>query len=269
MKDNPYYDLIREFADVFRDEIPDRLPVDKGIRHEIVFVPGTKYCVTRQWPLAKEQVDFIDAFFAARKKAGHVRESTSPHSSPTFCVKKANRDWRIVHAFNKLNAATIPAQTLIPRKDVIIDGMAGSSIFSAIDLRDGFYQILLRHCDIPKTAVSTPSGMLWEWLVMPMELSNAPATFNRVVTAFLRPHREFSPSYFDDLYVHSRVSSTMSDIEMHRVHIRKVFQTLREAGLYANIKKCMFGVREIPVLGDFAGINGCHVDPSKVETIRT
>jgi hypothetical protein len=56
---------------------------------------------------------------------------------------------------------------------------------------------------------------------------------------------------------------------MHRVHLRKVFQTLREAGFYANLKKCMFGVREIPVLVDFVGINGCRVDPSKVETIRT
>jgi hypothetical protein len=61
----------------------------------------------------------------------------------------------------------------------------------------------------------------------------------------------------------------MPDIEMHRVRLRKGFQTLREAGLYANLKKCMFGVREFPVLGDFVGTNGGRVDPSKVETIRT
>jgi hypothetical protein len=119
-------------------------------------------------------VQAIDEFFAARQKAGHVRESTSPHSSPTFCVKKATGGWRIVHAFNKLNAATVPAQTPIPRKDAIIDGMQGSTVFSAIDLRDGFYQILMRESDIPLTAVSTPSGMLWEWLVMPQGLTNAP-----------------------------------------------------------------------------------------------
>ena len=49
-----------------------------------------------------------------------------------------------MHAFNKLNAATVPAQTPIPRKDVIIDGMAKSTIFSSMDLMDGFYQILMR-----------------------------------------------------------------------------------------------------------------------------
>ncbi|KAE8961586.1 hypothetical protein PR002_g29854 [Phytophthora rubi] len=134
---------------------------DKGVQHEIDLVPGTKYCVTQQWPLPREQVKAIDDFFESRRKTGQVRESKSPHSAPTFCVKKAQGGWRIVHAYNKLNDATVPAQTPIPRKDVIIDSMALSTIFGALDLRDGFYQILMRESDIPLTAVSTPSGMLW------------------------------------------------------------------------------------------------------------
>ncbi|KAH9116245.1 hypothetical protein LEN26_012902 [Aphanomyces euteiches] len=269
LKTSPYYDILMEYKDVFPDEVPAALPSDKGIRHEIDLVPGTKYCVTHQWPLPRDQVDFIDSFFAARKKAGHVRESNSPHSSPTFCVKKPNGGWRIVHAFNKLNQATIPAQTPIPRKDVIIDSMAGSTLFSTIDLRDGFYQILMRIQDIPKTAVSTPSGMLWEWLVMPQGLSNAPATFNRMVTAKLRPLHAFAPSYFDDIYIHSRGSSTLSDVEIHRDHLLQVLSVLRKNGLYANLGKCMFGVQEIPVLGEFVGVNGCRADPAKVQTIRS
>ncbi|KAF1313646.1 reverse transcriptase, partial [Globisporangium splendens] len=167
-------------------------------------LPGTKYCITRLWPLPKEQVEAIDEFFAQRAKAGHVRESKSPHCSPTFCVKKATGGWRIVHAFNKLNDATIPAQTPVPRKNMILDGMVGSTVFSAIDLKDGFYQIRMREDDVPLTAVSTPSGMLWEWSVMPQGLKNAPATFNRMVTNVLRPLRTFAPSYFDDIFVHSR-----------------------------------------------------------------
>ena len=92
---------------------------------------------------------------------------------------------RIVHAFNKLNTATVPAQTPILRKDVIIDGMSKSTIFSSMDLMDSFYQIIMRERDIPYTVGSTPSGMLREWIVMPQGLSNAPATFNRCVTNLL------------------------------------------------------------------------------------
>ncbi|KAE9164928.1 hypothetical protein PF004_g29667 [Phytophthora fragariae] len=185
LKSSPFYEVLREYKDVLPDDIPAELPQDKGVQHKIDLVPRTKYCVTRQWPLPQEQVKAIDDFFESRRKAGQVRESKSPHSAPTFCVKKAQGGWRIVHAYKKLNDATVPAQTPIPRKVVISDSMALSTIFSALDLRDGFYQILMRESDIPLTAVSTPSGMLWEWLVMPQGLKNAPATFNRCVTHLL------------------------------------------------------------------------------------
>ena len=105
-----YKDLI-EFKDVFPESVPYELPENKGTRHEIELKPGSKYCVMKQWSLPREQVLAIDEFFADRFISGHVRESTSPHSSPTLCVPKATRGWRIVHAFNKLNAATVLAQT--------------------------------------------------------------------------------------------------------------------------------------------------------------
>ena len=82
-----------------------------------------------------------------------------------------------MHAFNKLNDATIPAQTPVPRNDMMFNSMSETVIFSTIDLTDGFYQILMRPRDIPLTAVSTSRGMLWKWMVMPQVLKNAPATF--------------------------------------------------------------------------------------------
>ncbi|KAE8990891.1 hypothetical protein PR001_g21372 [Phytophthora rubi] len=210
---NPIYETARAFADVFLYKTPAELPADRGVRHEIDLAPGSKYCVTWQWPLPRDQGKAIDDFFQGRRQAGHVRESISPHSSP---VKKATGGWRIVHAFNKLNDATIPAQTPIPRKDMVLDSMSGSVIYSAIDLTDGFYQILMRESDIPLTAVSTPSGMLWEWLVMPQGLKNAPATFNRMVPHVLRPLRDFAPSYFDDIFFHSRAEGDFSAVEVHK-----------------------------------------------------
>ena len=96
-----------------------------------------------------------------------------------------------------------------------------------MDLMDGFYQILMHEKDIPYTAVSTPSVMLWEWLVMPQGLSNAPATFNRCVTNLLRSVREFVPSYFDDAFVHSRAMDGQTDVEIHQLHVRKVLTVMR------------------------------------------
>ena len=267
IKDNPSYPVLRQYEDVFPNEVPSRLPVDKGIRHEIDLEPGTKYCITRQWPLPKEQVDAIDAHFAKAHAAGRVRESKSPHSAPTFCVKKATGGWRIVHAYNKLNAATIPAQTPIPRRDTVIDSMHGSTRFTSIDLTDGYYQLLMRESDVALTACSTPSGMLWEWLVMPQGLKNAPATFNRLVTHLFRPMRKFAQTYFDDIFVHSRARDGLSDIEAHNEDLAKVLQCMRDNNLYANLKKCVFNATEIPVLGCFVGKDGVRADPEKVRAV--
>ncbi|KAE9357767.1 hypothetical protein PF008_g2995 [Phytophthora fragariae] len=264
---NPIFETAREFADVFPYKIPAELPADRGVRHEIDLAPGSKYCVTRQWPLPRDRVKAIDDVIEGRRQAGYVRESISPHSSSTFYVKKATGGWRIVYAFNKLSDATIPAQTPAPRKDMVLDSMSGSVIYSAIDLTDGFYQILMRESDIPLTAVSTPSGMLWEWLVMPQGLKNAPATFNRIVSHVLRPLRDFAPSYFDDIFVHSRAEGDLSAVEVHVRHLRQVFQVMRENKLYANLKKCVFCAPEIPVLGCYVSKNGVRADLEKISSI--
>ncbi|KAG2777104.1 hypothetical protein PC116_g21790 [Phytophthora cactorum] len=145
--------------------------------------------------------------------------------------------------------------------------MSGSTQYSAIDLMDGFYQILMREDDVPLTAVSTPSGMLWEWLVMPQGLKNAPATFNRMVSNLLRPLQSFAPSYFDDIFIHSRAEGGMTDVEVHLEHLRQVFQVMRDNQLYANLKKCIFCAPEIPVLGSYVSMNGVRADLVKIEAI--
>ncbi|KAG3129424.1 hypothetical protein PI126_g20975 [Phytophthora idaei] len=145
---------------------------------------------------------------------------------------------------------------------MVLDAMSGSEIFSAIDLTDGFYQILMRLSDI-----LTPSGMLWEWLVMPQGLKNAPATFNRMVSHVLHPLRDFAPSYFDDIFVRSRAEDGLSALEVHLKHLRQVFQVMRENKLYANLKKCIFCAPEIPVLGCYVSENGIRADSEKVSSI--
>ena len=91
---------------------------------------------TRQWSLPKEQCDVIDEFFRVKHAAGMVRDSKSPHSSPTFCVKKLDGKWRIVHAHNKLNAATIPHRR---RKDILQNNIVGFTMYSTLDLFDSYY----------------------------------------------------------------------------------------------------------------------------------
>ena len=73
---DPYYPLVKESQDVVCHSPPFVLPPDRSVRHETDLVPGTIYCVTRQWHLPKEQCDVIDEFFRANHAAGMVRESS-------------------------------------------------------------------------------------------------------------------------------------------------------------------------------------------------
>ncbi|POM76818.1 LOW QUALITY PROTEIN: Gag/polymerase/env Polyprotein [Phytophthora palmivora] len=247
---DPFCTILREHKDVFPDEIPEELPQNKGIHHEIDLMPGTKYCVTRQWPLSREQVKAIRDFFESRRNEGQVRESKSPHSAPTFCVKKTQVGWRFFHAYYKRNDATVPAQSPIPRKDVIINSMSKSTIYSVLALRDGFYQILMH-----LTTLSTPRGILWEWIVLLHGLKHSPANFNRSV---IHLARSFAPSHLDG----------KTNIEMRMVHLRKLLELMRKYKLYANMNKCIFGASEMPVLGCLAGTNGVRPDPEKVRVIN-
>ncbi|KAG3009631.1 hypothetical protein PC121_g11717 [Phytophthora cactorum] len=134
-----FYHVVKKYLDVVSKNPPMGLPPDRGVRHEIDLVPVTKYCVTRQWLLSKEQCGVIDAFFLSKHEAGLVHESESPHSTPTFYVRKPSGKWCILHAFNKMNAATIPTQTPISRKDVLHNNMVGCTLYSALVLVDGYY----------------------------------------------------------------------------------------------------------------------------------
>ena len=98
--------------------------------------------------------------------------------------------------------------------------MSGSVIFSVIDLTDGFYQILMQPSDIPLMAVSTTTGMLWEWLVMPQKLKNAPANFNRRVSQAMRSLRDITPNSFDDIFIHSLAEVSLSDVQIHLRHLK-------------------------------------------------
>ncbi|POM76513.1 Pol protein [Phytophthora palmivora] len=240
--EDPVYPLVKEYSDVVSKHPPSQLPPDLGVRHNIDLVHVTNNCATMcSLYLAS------NAFIAEKAKSGMVRESKSPHSTPTFSF--VNRTGSSgIHAYNKLNNATVPAQTPIPRKDV------------ALDLVDGYYQILMRESDIPLTAVSTPSGMLWEWLVMPQGLSNAPATFDRLVTQSFRPLRTFAQTYFDDIFVHSRAVGGQTAMEVHLKHLRRVLEVMRANKLYANIDKCVFAAEEIKVLGCFVSRVGVRAE---------
>ena len=103
--------------------------------------------------------------------------------------------------------------------------------------------------------------------MMPQGLSNALATFNRVVVQLFRPQRDYTHTYFDDIFVHSRAEQGRSDVNNRIGHLRAVLECMRTDILYANAFKCTFGAEEMTFLRCFIGKRGLRADTAKVKAI--
>ncbi|XP_027911569.1 uncharacterized protein LOC114170284 [Vigna unguiculata] len=148
--------------------------------------------------------------------------------------------------YRQLNKMTIKNKYPLPRIDDLMDQLHGSSVFSKIDLRLGYHQILVKADDVQKTAFRSRYDH-YEYVVMPFGVTNAPAVFMDYMNRIFRPFLDkFVVVFIDDILIYSRTQ------EEHAEHLRLVLGVLREKQLYAKLSKCEFGIA---------------VDPTKVEVV--
>ena len=78
---------------------------------------------------------------------------------------------------------------------------------------------------------------------MPFDLCNSSASFQNYINDTLQEYlNDFCTVYLDDILIYSEIEAE------HEIHVKRILQKLRKAGLQADIIKCAFHVKEIPYL---------------------
>ena len=195
--------------------------------------------------------------------AGHLCPSNSPHSSLAFIILKADPtalpQW--VNNFCELNLNTVPDNHPLPKIEEISCDCTKGRIFAKIDMTYTFFQTNVHPHDVKWLAVHTPWG-LYEWLVMPMGVRNAPAVHQQcMVSALQHLIGMICHFYLDDIIIWSPT------LEEHMQNVHTVLQALREATLFCSLKKTQLFCTEVLFLGHKVSAQGIDADPDKVSWI--
>ena len=220
-----------------------------------------------------EHAAIIDKQVDVMLKQGIIEPSVSEWSSNVVIVKKKDvrgpdgkpspPSYRFCIDFRPLNGRSLQKVVYpLPNTQDCLDSMSGSSWFSTIDLRSGYFQVALRPEDAHKTNFLSRRGS-WSFKVMPQGLVNATATFMRLMNLVLSGLQfEQCVCYLDDILIFA------DSLDCHLERLEEVLKRLLQAGLKIRPDKCELLQRKVRFWGYVIQESGISVDSSKTDVVK-
>lgn len=231
------------------------------IEHEID-VGENKPIKQRHYPVSPAVEKLIFKEIDRMLDLGVIEPSSSPWSSPMRLVIKPHKV-RLCLDARKINAATKKDAYPLPSIEGIFSRLPKANLISKLDLKDAYWQIGLTEKSKSLTAFTVPGRPLYQFVVMPFGLCNAPQTMCRLMDEIIPADlKNCVFGYLDDLIIVSE------NFQQHLAILVRIADQFRKANLTLNIAKSHFCVTRVKYLGYVIGDGGITTDPDKVSAIR-
>jgi hypothetical protein len=251
--------LLADFSDVFSKHDFDIGRTD-SVEHKISLTDDTPFR-ERSRPIPPKDLEDARRHIAKLLEANIIRESKSPYASPICLVRKKNGDVRLTVDYRRLNRRTVKDAYALPRIEDAFSKLSGCKWYSVMDLKSGFYNVPMAESDRHKTAFICPLGF-YEFNRMPQGVTNAPATFQRLMECCLGTmNLSWAIAFLDDLIVFSHT------LEEHEERLRAALTRLRQFGLKLSPEKCSFFQCSVRYLGHIISKQGIRTDPAKIAAV--
>ncbi len=186
--------------------------------------------------------------------------NAAPWISNLFIVRKKSGGIRVCVDLCSVNKAVIPDKYPLPTAEELTTHFYGLTVFTKLDLRQGYMQVPLHPSSRNLTAFVTHTGVN-QYTRMPFGLSAAPSCFQKVMTTILAGIPGVA-IFLDDIVVHA------ADIQTHNGHLNRVASALMEHNLTLNAEKCTFTTSAIDFVGFCLTPRGIAPLQSNIEAIH-
>lgn len=200
---------VKDFAHLFADsDGAEELPPQRGgLGHAINLRQEKVKSLEPPWgPLynmSREELLVLRKTLTELLNKGWIRPSCSPAAAPVLFVRKPNGGLRFYVDYRGLNDITVPDQYPLPLFKETLRQLSKAKWFTKLDVKSAFHRVRIREGDEWMTAFRCRLG-LFEWLVTPFGLANAPATFQRYINEQLREHLDIdATANMDDILAYT------------------------------------------------------------------
>lgn len=194
---------------------------------------------------------------------GVIRESFSDYAAQALFKPKKDGSKRLCVDYRRLNKKIIRDRFPVPNLEDQLDQLQKGTVFTTLDLKNGYHHVPIKENSKKYTAFVTPTGQ-YEFNKVPFGLSSSPSVFCRFIQIIFRKliAQGLVVTYMDDIII----IANNDDEAIKRLEI--VLNQAASYNLNINWKKCDFLKRNIEVFGNEIENGTIKSSSSKIKAVN-